>query len=210
MRDAVLTTLLAGLAIGLTAGASPGPLLVLVVTATLRGGWRHGLVTAVAPLASDLIVVVVALATLGRLPTQWLSWLGVIGGVAVIAVGVQTVLESRRGDLGLSTGQPAPSLSTSFWRASMVNLLSPHPWISWITVLGPLTVTAWRSQPSAGVGFVTAFYVGLVGIKAVLGFLVASGRHRLNPSVYARIVFVAGIALIVLGVVMAVEFARQL
>ena len=90
MRD-----LLLGLSIGFAAGISPGPLLLLVVTATLRSGWRAGVLTAMSPLVTDLVVVTVVLLVLDQLPTQALSVLGVIGGLVVITMGVLTIMEAR-------------------------------------------------------------------------------------------------------------------
>src|SRR5690606_40679233 len=57
----VLAALTSGLGMGLAAGVSPGPLLVLVVTSTLRGGLRNGIAVAAAPLLSDLVVVTAVL-----------------------------------------------------------------------------------------------------------------------------------------------------
>src|SRR5689334_17746766 len=48
-RVAAVEMVAVGLALGLAAGVSPGPLMVLVITQALRGGWRAGVVTAAAP-----------------------------------------------------------------------------------------------------------------------------------------------------------------
>lgn len=197
---------LAGLGIGLAAGASPGPLLVLVVTTTLRDGLRSGVVASAAPLVSDVVVVSVVLATLGRLPVGWLSWLGVVGGLAVVAVGLSTVRESRTASLAGGAESSARPVLGGLGRAALVNLLSPHPWLTWVTVLGPLTLSAARDSLPAGVGVVVLFYVGLVGAKAVLAVLVSRGRHRLGPTAYRRVVLGAGLVLVVLGLAMLAEF----
>jgi threonine/homoserine/homoserine lactone efflux protein len=68
MRD-----LLLGLSIGFAAGISPGPLLLLVVTATLMSGWRAGVLTAMSPLITDVIVVALILLVLGQVPSLLLD-----------------------------------------------------------------------------------------------------------------------------------------
>lgn len=93
-------------------------------------------VPAVSPLITDLVVVTVVLRTLDRLPTHPLGLLGVIGGLFVIFVGVQTILESRDARLPTGGTKPTPACST-LGRASVMNLTSPHPWITWATALGP-------------------------------------------------------------------------
>ncbi|MBE7370361.1 LysE family translocator [Dermacoccus barathri] len=206
----MISTVVTALGLGLAAGVSPGPLLVLVVTATLRGGLRRGLAVACVPLLSDAVVVGVTLLALGRMPTSWLAWLGVVGGIAVAAVGVQTMREARSESLALGADAPRRTGRDEVRRAIALNLVSPHPWISWLTFLGPLTVTAWRSSPAAAIAFVAVFYLMLVGAKAVLAVLVSRGRDRLTDTGYRRAVVLAGWALVALGVVMAVEFATKL
>ncbi|WP_447002857.1 LysE family transporter [Saccharothrix isguenensis] len=95
-----------GLTLGLAAGISPGPLLVLVVTAALRSGRRAGVLTACAPLVSDAVVVAVTLLLLDRLPGRALGVLGVVGAVFVVWSGVQTVREARSASLGSGAVRP--------------------------------------------------------------------------------------------------------
>lgn len=206
----MLGGLAAGLGIGLAAGVSPGPLLVLVVTATLRGGWRHGVTTAAAPLVSDVVVVAVVLSTLGRLPTRALDWLGVVGGLAVVWMGVGTLREARTATLATDGGAPAGGTRRSLRDAAVVNLLSPHPWITWITILGPLTLAAARASVAGGVAVVVGFYLALVGSKCLLAVLVGRGRGRLTDVAYRRVLLVAGVALCLFGVAMGVDFGRHL
>ena len=75
----------AGLVYGLSAGFSPGPLLALVISQTLKHGMREGVKVALAPLITDLPIILVSLLVLTRL-TDFKTVLGVIsiiGGVFV-------------------------------------------------------------------------------------------------------------------------------
>lgn len=203
----MLAALLTGLGVGLAAGVSPGPLLFLVVTATLSGRLRDGLAVAAAPLISDVVVVTVTLATLGSLPSAWLSWLELAGAAVVAFIGVQTLREGRRASLPAAGEASAPPLRTALRRAVLVNLTSPHPWLTWAAVLGPLTVSAWRTDPPAAVAVVAGFYATLVGSKAVLALIVHRGRRRLGAAGYRGVVVGAGLILIGLAVVMVARLA---
>ena len=200
--------LLLGLSIGLAAGISPGPLLVLVITSTLKSGWRAGALAACAPLVSDVIVVTAVLVVLDRLPHQALAVLGVVGGALVVGTGILTAREARTASLvaGGSSGSPARALR----QAAVVNLLSPHPWISWATALGPLTISTWRSGPGSAVALVVGFYVMLVGAKIGVAGLVAGGRRRLTDTGYRRALLGAAGLLVLAGVALIVEFAPKL
>lgn len=200
--------LVLGLGIGLAAGISPGPLLMLVVSSTLRGGWRHGAAVAAAPLVSDLLVVAVVVATLGQVPPRALSVLGVVGGLLVVAVGVQTIAQGRRATLSLEVIDPAVTLSSALRRGVLVNLVSPHPWLSWITVLGPLAVANWRASAISGLLFVVGFYLTLVGSKVAVAVLVAGGRRHLTDAGYRIALASSGIALVLLGALMTAEFTQ--
>ncbi|MCX9013779.1 MAG: hypothetical protein OIN89_03135 [Candidatus Methanoperedens sp.] len=49
-----LTFLVSGMIFGLTSGISPGPLLTLVISETLKNGSSGGMKVAVAPLITDI------------------------------------------------------------------------------------------------------------------------------------------------------------
>ena len=63
--ETVLSAVGAGLLLGLSAGLAPGPLLALVITQTMRGGARAGVIVAVAPLLTDVPIVGICLVLVG-------------------------------------------------------------------------------------------------------------------------------------------------
>jgi threonine/homoserine/homoserine lactone efflux protein len=201
--------LVVGLSLGLAAGISPGPLLVLVVTAAIRGGGRAGVLAACAPLVSDALVVGATLLVLDRMPEQALAVVALGGALFVAWTGAATVLQARHATLPTEADQRAVARQ-ALGQAALVNLLSPHPWIFWATVMGPLVVTTWRDQPPAAVALVVGFYVTLVGAKAVVALLVARGRHRLGDRGYRRALLGAGVLLLLAAVALAVEFVPAL
>lgn len=117
-----MDSLLLGLTIGLAAGLSPGPLLVLVITESLRSGWRAGVLTAAAPLLSDAVIVVGVLLLLQHLPARALPLLGVVGGLYIIWSAVNTWREAAA---TLSTDDQSKPPATALRRAIVVNILSP-------------------------------------------------------------------------------------
>lgn len=194
---------------GLAAGVSPGPLLFLTIAATLRQGRRAGVLVALAPLLSDVIVVTVVVLVLGVVPATALGVLGVVGGLVVVWMGVQSWRESTGASLQAGETGGVGALR-ALGHGFVVNLLSPHPWVFWATALGPLTVTTWRSSPWAAVALVTGFYVCLVGAKVVVALVLAPARDRMSDRTYERVMLAASAVLVVIGVVMIVEFGRGL
>lgn len=195
-----------GLTLGAAAGISPGPLLVLVVTSALRGGWPAGVLAACAPLVSDVVVVAGTLLVLNQLPEQAMGWLALTGAAFIAWTGISTIRESRDATLTPDPDAQRAAARQALARAGLVNLLSPHPWLFWGTVLGPLTLATWRDGAAGGVALVAAFYVAIVGSKALIAVLVARGRHLLTDRAYRRALVVAGLLLLLAAVALAVEF----
>lgn len=83
--------LVAGAALGLSAGVSPGPLTTLIIAESLRGGWPAGFRVALAPLITDSLLVTLALLIIALLPAWGLAWIGVIGGLIPVWMGCGTV-----------------------------------------------------------------------------------------------------------------------
>jgi threonine/homoserine/homoserine lactone efflux protein len=202
--------LLLGLTIGFAAGISPGPLLFLTITSSLRSGARAGVLVALAPLLTDAVIVGLVLLVLDRLPGWTLALLGVLGGLFVVWTGVQTIREARTATLAAAREGDPSGAAEALRRGALVNFLSPHPWITWATALGPLTVSTWRDSPANGLALVVGFYVLLVGAKVAIALLVGRARRRLSDRGYRRSLLVAGALLLVAGVALVIEFAPQL
>ncbi|NLJ54016.1 MAG: LysE family transporter [Intrasporangiaceae bacterium] len=198
--------LLLGLALGLGAGISPGPLFVLVVTSALRGGWRAGVLAAFAPVVSDLVVIAGVLLVLDLLPSRALPMLAVAGGLFLLWTAFVTVRDARAATLAISEEEQRRAGRQALWQAGLLNLLSPHPWLFWATVLGPLAVSTWRDSSAGAILLVVAFYVGIVGAKALLAVVVSGGRRWLTDVSYRRLLVAAGLMLGVVGVLILVEF----
>lgn len=201
-----MESLFVGLTLGAAAGVSPGPLLVLVVTSAMRSGWAAGVLVACAPLVTDALIVALTLSVLDALPVTTLAWVALVGAAFVFWTGVRTIIEARTATVTPPGTMPPGAARQALGQAAMVNLLSPHPWIFWAAVMGPLTVDTWRGEPGSAVVLVAGFYVSIVGAKALIGVLVGQSRHRLGDRGYGRALVVGGFLLIAAALVMVGEF----
>jgi threonine/homoserine/homoserine lactone efflux protein len=82
----VISALITGCVFGLSSGLAPGPLLVLLITQTLRHNTREGIKVAAAPLITDLPIVLVSLFVLTRLEAyhRALAFISLAGGIYVL------------------------------------------------------------------------------------------------------------------------------
>lgn len=190
--------LLIGWSLGLAAGITPGPLLTLVITTTLQRGVKAGLAVASAPLWSDAPVIAVSLWLVSSLSPMFLGGIGLVGGAFVIFLGFEALWRVRHPVQ--VEGQDEAKAPRDLLKGALVNLLSPGPWLFWLTVGGPLTVSFWRQSSWRGLGFGAAFYLAIVGSKAVLAVLVARGRQRLDGLGYRVVLIACGLLMIGLGI----------
>ncbi len=195
--------LLLGIALGLGAGISPGPLLGLVLTSTLRRGFGAGVRVALVPLPTDAPIVLLSVFVLESLPAMAVRALGVAGGAYVIYLGAGTLRGARTAELSAARNA---SSRRDILQGALVKALSPHPWLFWISVGGPLLVNAWGDAPVRGVTFLVGFYGLLVGTKVVVARAATTGRQRMSERWYQRALLGAGVLLSVAGALLIWEF----
>jgi len=151
---------------------------------------------ALAPLITDIPIILATLALLSQIADldPLMGTLSVLGGTIVCLFGWED-LRSRR-DSSAST--PAP-VSRPLRKGILVNALSPHPYLFWLTVGGPLTVEAAALHLASAVAFVSAFYLSLVGAKMLIAETAARSRRWLGSKGHDLVLRGLGALLILLG-----------
>jgi threonine/homoserine/homoserine lactone efflux protein len=187
--------LVTGTILGLSAGFAPGPLLTLVISETLEHGVTAGVRVALAPVVTDLPVIALTMFIMEKMSGAQ-SLLGVVslaGALFILVLGIGN-LRTRGADPEVSRGT-----QHSFQKGIVVNALSPHPYLFWLSVGGPATVRAWELNMFAAASFVLSFYFFLVGSKVALAFLAGRSRTFLSGKTYLATMRVLGLILIVLA-----------
>lgn len=191
----LMDSLLFGLSLGFVSGISPGPLMTLVLTSTLERGFRAGVLTAIAPLLTDAPIILLSFLVLRQLPESFLSGLTVAGGVFVVWIGVQTIRDAGK----TQESDAPPAASRDLLRGALVNVLSPHPWLFWVTVGVPFLIQSWNEAPWQAMAFLSSFLGLLVSTKIAVAWATAHGRRLLTSRWYRRVLVACGILLIGLG-----------
>jgi threonine/homoserine/homoserine lactone efflux protein len=193
--------LLLGASLGWAAGVSPGPLLTLVLTTTLQRGAAAGARVAITPLITDGPILVVGVLVASGLSDRLVLAISVVGAAYLVWLGIDEMAGAARATL--PAGAVSADWAMDLRRGVLTNVLSPHPWLFWVGVGGPLLVAAWQRFPPAGVGFLAAFFGVIVGTKIALAVLVGRGRRYLTDRWYRLLVGAGGALLVVLGVFLA-------
>lgn len=187
---------LQGLTLGLSATAAPGPFQAFLLAQALKHGWKRTLPATLAPLVSDGPIVFLVLLVLTQTPLWFLNGLQIAGGVFVLylAKGALAALKTP------VTIPENPTLANhqNFFKAVLMNSLSPGPYLFWSVIAGPVVLEAWRQSPGMGLSFVLGFYGALIGgfVAFVVLFATAS---QLGPKINFFLRLVSAVALMIFG-----------
>jgi len=195
-----------GMLFGLSAGFAPGPLLALVISETLKHGASGGVKVALAPVITDLPIIVLTLLVLDRVAgaESILGGISILGGGLVMYLGYRNL---RAADI-VSTGtEEAPE---SLSKGILVNFFSPHPYLFWFSVGGPLIYKAASQGLAPPIIFVVTFYALLVGSKILLALLVAKSRSFVTGKAYFLIIRFLGVLLVGFSLVLFRDGLRLL
>jgi threonine/homoserine/homoserine lactone efflux protein len=195
-----------GIMLGLYAGCSPGPLLALVISETLRHDVASGMKVAVAPMLTDLPIILLSVFVL----SEFSGFHRVLGGISMMGAGFLLYLAYgclRTKGLELEIRRQRTG---SLTRGILVNALSPHPYLFWFSVGAPIILRAMNQGLGALLSFVGGFYVLIVGSKIALACLVGRFKSFLSSGAYRIIMRFLGVMLIVLAAAFFREGLRLL
>jgi threonine/homoserine/homoserine lactone efflux protein len=188
----------AGVVLGLSAGFSPGPLLALVISHTIRHGVREGVKIAIAPLLTDLPIILVSMLLLRKLS----GFRSILGVVSIL--GGLFLLHMARDTFRARMQEPAAGSvdAQSFRKGAMVNALSPYPYLFWLTVGTPTILNGWDTSPLAAVAFVAGFFGCLVGSKVLLALLAGRSKHLMGGRAYQYLMRLLGMLLLLFAILL--------
>lgn len=182
----------AGVALGLSAGISPGPLLALVISQTLKHGSKEGAKVAVAPLMTDFPIIIGSTLLVRNLSKfdSVIGFLSLAGGLFLVYLAYESF---QTGGLEMRTEKQEIN---SVIKGAIVNALSPYPYLFWITVGGPMIVKGYAEGLLPPILFVSGFLGCLVGSKIALAVVVEKSKDHLVGKPYVWAMRILGVALL--------------
>jgi len=188
----------AGTLLGLAAGFAPGPLLVLVISETLKHNIKAGIKVSIAPLVTDVPIILLSLLILNRLADfrPVLACISIFGGLFILYLSYES-LKTRGVELNLSSVS-----ASSFRKGVITNALNPHPYIFYMTVGAPIIFRAINQNFLAALAFVGTFLLFLVGCKVLLAMVVERSRAFLKGQIYLWLMRTLGALLFFFSIVL--------
>lgn len=190
--------LIAGITLGLSAGVSPGPLMALTISETLKYGIKAGLLVAFVPVITDLPIITVSLFILSQFQdiTLFIVIISILGAFYLFYLGYEN-LKLINIKIDESSGK-----NSSFKKGVITNYTNPNPYIFWITIGGPILIAAYNFSPVNSFAFITGFYFFLVGVKVLLVIVGGRFKNFFQTIWYVSVIKFLGVILIFFGLIL--------
>jgi len=185
-----------GITLGITAGVQPGPYQTFLISRTLQHGWRNALPAALAPLLSDVPAMTLALLLLTSVPVWMENVLYFVGGFFLLFLAYGAFKSFRHYTFDKTA--LTQSGRQNFFKAVTLNLVNPNPYLFWSLVTGPLLLQGWREAPINGLALLISFYTGIVLTSAAVVLLFAA-IGKLFPRVNRILLGISVVALALFG-----------
>lgn len=190
--------LITGVTLGFVAGISPGPLLILVITETLKYNRKEGIKMAFVPLLSDLPIVFFSLFLIHKLSDSDI----LLGIISLLGAGFLVYLAFENIRIRIIEISLEKSDSKTLKKGIFANFLSPHPYLFWMLVGGPITIKAYNENLLAAVLFIVGFYIFIVGTKITIAYLSDKSKNVLSSKYYLVIVKFLGFILLLFSIIL--------
>ncbi len=194
--------ILDGIYLGLALAILLGPIFIVLIQSSLEKGARAGMTAAAGIWISDIIIVTLTLMFIKRIDAivqdpNFIYWMGLIGGLVLIGVGVANIIKKTSIDLD------SHNIKASGWlgflsKGFLVNTINPFTFIFWLSTITSYVATKQldiqESQIFAGAIIVTIMVTDT--LKVLLAKMI---REKINEKTLSIINKVAGTALIIFG-----------
>lgn len=187
MSEIILTISL----LSIISAATPGPLTTLIISETLKHGKMAGIKIAVAPLFTDLPILLLSLFVLSKLE-QLNILLGAISffGACYLGYLAYTNITTKSIHLDASSG------NKSFMKGVVSNFLNPNPYIFYFSILGPMIVKGMQTNLLLGPISIFIFLGVFVFLNILVALLVHRAKQFFNSKKYVYVIRILGLILL--------------
>jgi threonine/homoserine/homoserine lactone efflux protein len=192
----MINYLIFGLTYSFACVVQPGPYQAFLFSQSIKNGWRKTIPLVFAPLISDLPVIILVLLVLTNVPHEVLQILQIVGGLFLLYLAFNAYQSWRT--FTPNTNEDIEPQFTIF-KAVLINLLNPNPYLAWSLVLGPLLIKSWNEAAVNGIVLLISFYGSMVIYSIGLTGLFAAARN-FGPGIIKMSIGISVIAFAVFGV----------
>lgn len=196
---------LRGLLLGFSIAAPVGPIGVLCIRRTLADGRLTGLVSGLGAACADAVYGTIAafgLTAVARLLIGQQLWLGLLGGLFLCYLGVQT---ARAKPAAVAAARSARSLSAAFASTFLLTLTNPLTILAFAAVFAGLGLAETVTTGATAAALVGGVFLGSALWWLLLSSGVSLARQRVTPGLLLWINRAAGAVILLFGLAAVVR-----
>jgi threonine/homoserine/homoserine lactone efflux protein len=199
---------LRGMILGFAIAAPVGPIGLLCIQRTLKGGWRRGFFSGIGAATADAIYGIVAAFGL-TVVTSWLvpqrGWLALTGGLFVCCLGARTFLHSGPATQAAVSHGSGSSLISAYFSTLLLTLANPMTILSFMAIFAGAGLVVSPSYNGSAMMLVAGVFTG----SAIWWIVLSSGvlllRTQVGPKTTEMLNKVAGVIMLGFGMWMLLE-----
>ena len=195
----ILGVLAAGLLLGLVEGVLPGPLMMVVISETMKHDWKAGAkVTSSVLITDGPIILVCALA--------WNALSDYENFLALAAALLLIWLALKAWSAKIPEISTLPQADHSLRNGILTNMVNPNPYRFWGLIGAPFLVTGWYISPLAPALFLIGFFSVFIISKILIARMVDRSRNVLQSSGYLVVMRSCAIGLLLFAIGFILRF----
>lgn len=196
-----LPFILSGILLGLFAGISPGPLMALIISNSVKYNKKEGIKIAFSTIVGDIPIIFITLYFFSKLSEiNWfLGLISFLGAGFIFYIALEN-FKSVTLKIDIENAK-----SRSFLKGLITNMLSPHPYMFWILIGAPTTIKANEVNLLTAILFIFCFYCLLIGSKVIIALLTDKSKAFLKSNSYNLVLKILGAFLILFSILLILE-----
>jgi threonine/homoserine/homoserine lactone efflux protein len=192
--------------IGLTGALAPGPTLVATVNSSLKDGWTAGPKIAAGHAIVESVLFLLIVGGLALAMQQYSRYIAVLGGMALIAFGILTVMDSKSATMASSQVQ---AVGNPYLAGVITSAANPYFWIWWLSIGSALVIDGLRGGLILAGIFMIGHWCADFGWYTLVSTSLGKGRAILSEANYHRILAICGSFLILFGLYFLISVQRS-
>ena len=172
------------------AAVTPGPLMALLISETLKHGKTSGLKIAITPFFADLPIMLIGIFVLSKLENinDVLGIISLFGACYLLYLAYGCITTKN---VHLQT----KANPKSFTKGIIANFLNPNPYIFYFSILAPIIIRAMKINPLYAPLSVVVFLGLFVLIMIIIVLFVHTAKAFFNSQHYVYVIRALGLIL---------------
>ncbi|MCX7760341.1 MAG: LysE family transporter [Hydrogenothermaceae bacterium] len=200
-----LKLIISGVFLGVAAAISPGPILALMVSETLKYGKKEGIAVGISPIFTDIPIFLVSYFLIYKQSKNFQDIVEIfylLGGILLIYLGYKNLKYHHKQFEYVSTKK---GVSSAFLKGFAVNLFNPYTYLFWFLI----AINFYSDKFFGTLLFFISFFIAFIGVEVAIIISVDSSKRFIKSSIYNYLIKSVGFILLLLGIRLIFEFISK-